>query len=352
MNYREEMSRIEPLSHTAREAAQARWDSLAKPLGGLGLLEDMITQIAGIQRNVDVDFSKRVLVVFCADNGVVCEGISQSESDVTTVVAQNLCAKVTSSCKMAAQADCEVIPVDVGILSDIDNERLLKHKVAAGTQNIAQGPAMTAEQLDQAIEAGIRVAQELCAQGYTLLAAGEMGIGNTTTSSAVASVLFNETPQNMTGRGAGLSSEGLVRKIRVIEQAIEVNKPDPQDVRDILQKLGGFDIAAMCGFYLGAAIEKTPVILDGLISGVAAVCAARLCPAAKDYMLASHQSAEPAARITLDELGLTAPIQAGMHLGEGTGAMAFIPLLDTAYAVYSQCTTFEESALDPYEQLQ
>lgn len=353
MTFSQTISDIEPVSQRAFEETKRRWDSLAKPLGGLGQLETMLCQVGAIQGSPDIDISKRALVVFCADNGVVCENISQSGTEVTTVVAQNLCAGVTSSCRMAAEASCVVIPVDVGVLDDpAPHERLHVHKVAAGTQNIAEGPAMTRAQLEQALEAGITMAHELHEQGYNLLAAGEMGIGNTTTSSAVASVLFNEEPAKMTGRGAGLSSEGLERKVAVIEKAIAVNNPDPQDPLDVLEKVGGFDIAAMCGFYLGAAQKKCAVILDGFISGVAAVCAAKICPEAKGYMLASHQSAEPAARITLEELGLQAPITAGMHLGEGTGAMTLLPLLDMATAVYSQCTTFEDSSLVPYEELQ
>lgn len=353
MTVSQTISEIEPISQSAFEEAKKRWDSLAKPLGGLGQLETMLCQVAAIQYNSDIDISKRALVVFCADNGVVCEGISQSESEVTTIVAQNLCAGVTSSCRMAAAASCEVIPVDVGILEDpAEHERLHTYKVASGTRNIAEGPAMSRDQLEQALETGIEMARMLHGQGYNLLAAGEMGIGNTTTSSAVASVLFGKDPEEMTGRGAGLSSEGLKRKVSTIERAIAVNNPDPQDPLDVLQKVGGFDIAAMCGFYLGAAQKRSAVILDGFISGIAAVCAAKLCPDTKGYMLASHRSSEPAAQLTLETLGLEAPISAGMHLGEGTGAMTLIPLLDMAVAVYSQCTTFEDSALDPYEELQ
>lgn len=348
---RHALEAIKPTDKESYQEAQRRWDAIAKPLGGLGMLEDAICRIAAAQRNADVRLEKRALAIFCADNGVVSEGISQSSSEITTVVANNICAGTTSACRMAQQVSCSVVPVDVGVLSDIEDARLSAHKVAYGTANIAQGPAMDEEQLCRAIEAGIAVAYDLTQKGHMLLAAGEMGIGNTTTSSAVASVLLDRHPAVMTGRGAGLSTEGLRHKVAVIEEAISVNKPDPANTLEVMARLGGFDIAAMCGFYLGAASTGRPVILDGFISGVAALCSVRLCPDASGYLLASHASSEPAAQLVLEELGLAAPIHADMHLGEGTGAVALIPLLDMAAAAYLQCRTFEDSEMAPYETL-
>lgn len=351
MTLRETLQAIRCADRHFYDEAQGRWNSIAKPLGGLGMLEDAVCRLAAAQANSEVNIDKRVLVVFCADNGVVSEGVTQSESEITTIVAQNLCANSTSACRMAESTGCDVVTVDVGMYGDLNEERLIRRKVAYGTGNIAKESAMSREQLEAALEVGIKCARDLSEQGYSLLAAGEMGIGNTTTSSAVASVLLGRDPGEMTGRGAGLSSEGLERKVAVVKRAIAVNQPDATDPLDVVQKVGGFDIAALCGFYLGAAEVGCPVILDGFISGVAALCATRLNPAVSGYMLASHQSAEPAAHIVLSALDIGAPIHADMHLGEGTGAVALMPLLDMALAVYSQSRTFEDSAMQPYEQL-
>lgn len=339
---------VTPVDERAYNAAKKKWMSIGKPLDGLGYLEEMVCCVAAAQGTSEVKIRKRAVAVFCADNGVVAEGVSQVGSEITALVAQQLCERGTTVCVMAGQVGCEVIPVDVGICTDIKDERLLRFKTAYGTGNIAQGCAMQPEQLFVALEAGIDLAIRLAHEGYQLLAAGEMGIGNTTTSSAVASVLLGRAPQEMTGRGAGLSDEGLKCKISAIERAIEVNQPDKHQVLNVLAKVGGFDIAAMCGFYLGAAYAKCPVVLDGFISGVAALCAVRLCPEVRGYLLASHCSAESAAEMVLNELDIKAPIQAGMHLGEGTGAVALMPLLDVTLAVYDCGKPFDAFDMDPY----
>ena len=210
---------------------------------------------------------------------------------------------------------------------------------------------MSREEAVQAILAGVEIAQELRGQGVNLLATGEMGIGNTTTSSALAAVLLNRPVEDMTGRGAGLSSEGLQRKIRAIETAIQVNRPDASDVLDVLHKVGGLDIAGLAGVFLGGALCHTPVLVDGFISSVAALVAARLCPHCKDYMLGSHASEEPASQLVLSELNLRPFLYAGMRLGEGTGAVAVMPLLDMGLAVYREMTTFEDTNIEAYQPL-
>ena len=216
---------------------------------------------------------------------------------------------------------------------------------------MTQGPAMSREEAVQAILAGVEIARELYGQGVKLLATGEMGIGNTTTSSALAAVLLDRPVEDMTGRGAGLSSEGLQRKIRAIETAIQVNQPDPGDVLDVLHKVGGLDIAGLAGVFLGGALCHTPVLVDGFISSVAALVAARLCPDCRDYMLGSHASEEPASQLVLAELGLRPFLYAGMRLGEGTGAVAVMPLLDMGLAVYREMTTFEDTNIEAYQPL-
>lgn len=342
---------IPRLDDAAAVAAKAHWDSIAKPLGSLGLLERAVTKIAAITGNPEVYLKKRAVVVLCSDNGVVNEGISQSGSEVTALVAENLTKKQTSVCHMASYARADVIPVDMGMAKRLSNPLLIDHHIADGTKNIAEGPAMTREQTCQAIQAGIEIVKNCAEQGYAILATGEMGIGNTTTSSAMASVLLGKPAAEVTGRGAGLSDSALIRKIGVIEKAIAVNKPDADDALDILSKLGGFDIAGMTGIFLGGALCRVPIIIDGIISAVSAMIASKLCPACLNSMLASHVSDEPAGRMLLDALKLHPMITAEMRLGEGTGAVALLPLLDMALCVYHGSSSFKDIGLEAYRPL-
>ena len=336
--------------HTAaREAARRHWNDCAKPLGGLGLLETALEDIAALTGSADVDLRERAVLVLCADNGVVAQGVTQSPSSVTAVVAENLALGRTSVCRMAAVADCRVVPVDMGVLDFPETTGVLSRRIGNGTADMTLGPAMTRTQAEQAVLTGMDLVREQQARGVRLLATGEMGIGNTTTSSAVASVLLDRPAEEMTGRGAGLSDEGLARKVAAIRKALEVNRPDPADVLDVLRKVGGFDIAGLCGVFLGGALYGVPVLMDGFISAVAALCALRLCPLAGKAMLASHVSAEPAGALVLEALGKRPLITAGMHLGEGTGAVAAIPLLDMACAVYHGCYTFHDGGIEAYQ---
>ena len=312
MNLQETIEAVKPLDREAMERTKKRWDSIAHPLHSLGKLEDALVQIAGITGSDRIDLSKRALVVMCADNGVVEEGVTQTGQEITLLVAENLKKGQAASSIMSQVAGAQVVPVDVGINSQ---SSIRNRKVAWGTKNMAKEPAMTREQAVEALEVGISTAQELCREGYRILATGEMGIGNTTTSSAVASVLLDRPVEEMTGRGAGLSTEGLKKKIAVIGQAIRLHNPQAEDPLDVLAKVGGFDLAGMAGVFLGGAALGIPVVIDGFISGVAALLAARLCPLAKDYMLASHLSKEPAARLVLDALGKEPFLTCDMSLG-------------------------------------
>ncbi len=213
---------------------------------------------------------------------------------------------------------------------------------------MAKEPAMTRREAVEAIEVGINIANDLFKTGYGLIATGEMGIGNTTSSSAVTAVLLNKRPSDVTGRGSGLSGDGLIRKIRAIEKAIEINKPDERDPIDVLAKVGGLDIAGLAGIFIGGALNKLPVLVDGFISGVSALVAVRICPAVRDYILASHISNEPAGNLIIDALGIQPFLDAGMRLGEGTGAVAVMPIIDMALAVYSGMSTFEEISIEAY----
>ena len=349
MTLQETIAKIRPLDGEAVKLSQKRWDSIAKPLHSLGKLETLLTQITGITGSADVDISKRALVAMCADNGVVEEGVTQTGQEVTAIVAENFLKGDTTVCAMCRQCHAKVVPVDVGMVRDTKVRTDLK--VAFGTKNMTKEPAMTREEAVRGIEAGIAVAQELSKEGYKILATGEMGIGNTTTSSAVASVLLNQPVEEMTGKGAGLTSEGLKRKITAIKKAIEVNQPDPEDALDVLAKVGGLDIAGMTGVFLGGAALHIPVLMDGFISCVAALIAIRLCPQAADYIIASHVSREPAAHLILESMGKEAVLHADMCLGEGTGAVALLPILDLAVNVYQSMSTFEDIHVEQYEEL-
>ena len=329
------------LDQTAMAACRAHWDNIAKPLGSLGLLEDMVARLAGSQGRPEVRIDKRALLVMCADNGVLAQGVAQTPGEITAVMAAVIAAGRSSVCIMADRARAQVHTVDMGMFQALPHAGLLDRRIAAGTKDMTQGPAMSREEAQKAILAGVDLVADMKAQGYQILLTGEMGIGNTTTSSALASQLLGLEVEAVTGRGAGLSDEGLDRKIRAIQKAVEVNQPDPDDPLDLLHKLGGFDIAGLCGVFLGAALHGLPVLIDGFISAVSALLALRICPWARQVMLASHLSAEPASRAVLDALGLSPLIQAGMRLGEGTGAVAALPLLDMALDVYRDLITYE-----------
>ena len=333
---------IKNLDKTSMDKAVARWNDIAKPVGSLGVLEDIVVKIAGITGNADVRLDKRAVIVMCADNGVLAQGVAQTPGEITAVMAGFIAEKRSSVCIMAKKADVDIIAVDMGMFTRINNKDILDRRIANGTADFTQGPAMTKEEAQKAIESGIELVKDCKKKGYKLIATGEMGIGNTTTSSAVASVHLGLSAEEVTGRGAGLSDEGLARKIKAIKQGIEINKPDATDAFDVLHKLGGFDIAGLCGVFLGGAICGIPIVIDGFISSVSALVAERICPGARNYMISSHISAEPACKTVLEELGLHPVIHAGMRLGEGTGAVAALPLIDMALAVYHDLMTYKD----------
>ncbi len=330
----------------ARTAAQRQWDSIAKPLGSLGALEKLVMDMAALTGTPDVDISRRVVVVCCADNGVVKEGVTQTGQEVTARMAGEMVSMNSSVCKMAKVVRADVLPVDLGMVRRV--EGVLDRHVMDGTQDMARRSAMTREQALQAVSVGVDLVRDLKKQGYRLLVSGEMGIGNTTTSSALVASLLNLPPETVTGRGAGLSDAGLHRKIWAIERAITVNRPDPKDPLDVLSKLGGLDICGMAGLFIGGAICGVPVIIDGFISAVAALMAQKLCPGADIAMIPSHCSDEPAAKRVLMVLNKNPIIFANMRLGEGTGGVCLLPLLDMALAVYGGRSTFEAVGIDAY----
>lgn len=351
MKFEELRERIQPADADSMKAAQARWMQVAKPLFSLGKLEDAVIRIAGMKRTEDYTLGKKGLVIMCADNGVVREGVTQTGQEVTAVVADNFTKGQTSVCMMSEVAGADLFPVDIGMAVDVASVTKPEYKIMWGTKNFSEEPAMTREQAWKAVQVGIRITGELKENGYGILATGEMGIGNTTTSSAVAAVLLNRPVAEVTGRGAGLSSAGLAQKIAVIEAALEKHRPDAADPLDVIAKVGGLDIAGLTGVFLGGALYGIPVLIDGFISSVAALCAVRMIPEAADYMLPSHVSKEPAGKMLLDALGLSPFLTCDMSLGEGSGAVAALPLLEMGLSVYRNMTTFDKTEIEQYEVL-
>ncbi len=342
------MYKVKELDKTAAENAKKRWNSIAKPLGGLGAFEDIITAVAGMQGTHKVDISKRCALIMCADNGVVAEGVTQTGQEVTAVVTENFAKGETSVCAMARHVGADIIPVDVGVARDV--EGVINKKISYGTKNMLYERAMTFDEAEKAVEIGVECVRALSEKGYKIIVTGEMGVGNTTTSSAVASVLLGLDAAEVTGRGAGLSGAGLERKIEVIRRSTELHRPDKNNVIDVLSKVGGYDIAALAGAFIGGAVYGVPMVIDGFISCAAALCAYRLC-GSSDFMIASHVSKESAAQEILRALGKRAVIDADMCLGEGTGGIMLLAALDTALCVYNEMTTFEDINVESYKEL-
>ena len=351
MTIKEAVSRVRPLDAAAMRAAEKRFSDIAMPLGGLGLLQDAIIQLAGIQREPIPIIRPRAAVIFCADNGVVAEGVTQCGQDVTATVTRNMGQGRSTMCMMAKSIDMDVFPVDIGVAEKFSFKGVIDKKIRKGTENIAKNAAMTRAEAIAAVKTGIELAGKCAQQGFRLVCGGEMGIGNTTTSATVTAALTGAPASHVTGRGAGLSSEGLHKKMQVVEKALAINRANPDDPIDVISKVGGLDIAGLTGFYLGAAACGLPIVLDGVISCTAALAAVRLCPLVADYLIAAHCSEEPASALLLQELGKKAFITAGMHLGEGTGAAAGIALLDLALAPYRAMPTFDEIGVEAYKPL-
>ncbi len=341
------LTRVQPADQEAYDACIARFDQVAKPVGSLGKLEDLLARIAAVTGSAEINISSKAVAVFCADNGVTRRGVANGGHEVTTAVAGILGRGKASVSVMARFCGAEVLPVDIGMVDTV--EGLRDCKLMRGTDDMTEGSAMTQECAEKAVMTGIETVKELKDKGVRLIATGETGIGNTTTSSAVCAVLLNRSVREVTGRGAGLDDEGLSRKIAAIEQAVSVNRPNPADPMDVLHKVGGLDIAAMTGLFIGGALHRVPIVMDGFISGAAALLAVRLCQDIRGYILPSHESGEPGTRFLMEALGFSPVLQAGMRLGEGTGAVALFPLLDMALSVYRDAATFADIQVDQYK---
>ena len=341
------INKIQPIDEMSRRACLKGWDQMGKPLHSLGKLETLWAQLAGIQQTVHPSVKKRALVVMCADNGVVAEGVTQTGQEVTAIVAENFFDDLTCTSLLCKKNNCDQFIVDIGMVSD--TPRTIRRKIAYGTKNMVKEQAMTRAEALAALRIGIEMAEQMKKEGYQILATGEMGIGNTTTSSAVTAVLLGQTVETVTGRGAGLSDEGLERKKDAIRRAIAINLPNPSDPVDVLAKVGGFDLAGLAGVFIGGAAAGFPVVIDGFISLAAALLAVCIAPECAAYMIPSHQSKEPGAKLILEALHLEPGLCMDMCLGEGSGAVALLPFLDMAAEIYEHMGTFDDIHVEAYE---
>lgn len=335
---------IPPLDLRSAEAARKRQDLLTKPRGALGRLEELSVQLASMTGSGRPRLGPKAIAVFAGDHGVTAEGVSAYPSEVTPQMVLNILRGGAAISVLARHAGARVVVVDAGVAADLpDHPGLRKRRVAPGTRNLARETAMTREQAVRAIEVGIEVAAEEAERGLGLLGTGDMGIGNTTPSAALAAVFTGRPAVEVTGRGTGVDDAMLRKKVQVIESALQLHRPDPKDPLDALAKVGGFEIGAIAGAILGAASRRIPVVVDGFISGAGALVAAGLAPRAKEYMVASHCSAEPGHRAVLDRLGLKPLLDFDMRLGEGTGAALAMFVVEAAAKVLDEMATFQDA---------
>ncbi len=334
---------VKPSDKKAMEEAAKRQDSLAKPPGSLGLLEEISIRLAGMTGSVKNRFEKKALLVFASDNGVVEEGVSSAPQSVTYSQTINIAHGKTGAGVLAAYFGCDVTVCDVGVNADINDPKVLNRKIAYGTKNIAKGPAMSEEEAVKAVLIGAELAMESKAD---IIGVGEMGIGNTTTSTAVIAIIANVDAGIICGRGGGVNDESFERKKEIIRKVSYSYDHDRKDVIKILSHAGGFDIAAMCGAFIGAAASGRPVVIDGIISAAAALCAVTLCGNVKDYIIAGHRSAEPAYMTAVNILGLEPFLSLGMRLGEGSGCPIAFQVIDAACAVMNNMATFNEAGIN------
>lgn len=343
------LNSIKPTDGRAYEKAVARLDMLAKPPGSLGGLEAIAARLAAITGKSDNDLDKRCVLVFASDNGVVEEGVASAPQAVTAIQTINILNGVTGVAVLAKQFNSDLTVIDVGINADIQHPELINKKIRKSAYNIAKQAAMSREEALKAILVGIDAVRNASEKGFKVIGIGEMGIGNTTTSSAVLSALLELSDSeiaSVTGRGAGLTDEAYHKKTAVITSALKVNRPDKDDPVDVISKVGGFDIAAMTGAFIGAAYYRIPVVIDGFISVVAALCAVRLNPLVREYLFASHHSFERGYRMAIEELGMKACLNLDMRLGEGSGCPLMFGIMDGACAIIKHMATFDEAAID------
>ena len=340
------LEKIQPVSSNLLDKAQAHLDSLTKPPSSLGKLEELAKRYVAIQNNESPILKKISTVVFAADHGVTAEGISAYPSEVTAQMVINFLNKGAAVNVLANHINAEVTIVDIGVNFQFESHpNLLDRKIALGTKNFSKEPSMTRSQAETSIVTGIEIATESAKKGIDILTTGEMGIGNTTPSSAIFSILGNTPVEYVTGRGTGIDDSTLTKKISIIIKGIDLHKPDPHDPIDILAKVGGFEIGGIAGLILGAAAQKIPVVVDGFISGAGAALALKMSPSAGDYIFPSHRSTEPGHKIFFELLGYPPLFDLNMRLGEGTGALLAVNLIQSAIKIYKEMATFQSAGV-------
>lgn len=340
---------LELITPSDKQAIQNAWkqiDDLTKPIGSLGTLEEISAKLAGIYGELKTIQYKKNIVIMCADNGVFEENVTTCPQEVTQLVTNNFTRGITGVSVLSEFTGTDLTIVDVGVKGSFDNPLIHNEKVRQGTNNIAKGPAMSREEAIEAIHIGIRTIDKLVEEGYNLFGTGEMGVGNTTTSAAVLSVIGDISVDIATGKGSGLTNNQYEHKKEVIKRAININNPNKNDVIDVLAKVGGLDIAALCGCYLGAAKNKVPIVIDGFISSVAALCAFQLSPYIKDYTFPSHLSAEAGSATVMEQLGLEPMLQLKMRLGEGSGCPLAFTIVEAALYTIMQMGTFNDANIE------
>lgn len=333
---------IKPTNEEAKAIAKERLDHLIKPLGSLGKLEDIAIQLSGITGKLYNKIDKKALVLMSSDNGVLEEGVSPVPQIITAEQTINFLNNLGGISVLTNHASMDLKVVDIGIASDVFHPKLINRKIRKGTSNMAKGPAMGREEAIKAINIGIEMVENLVKENYQIVGTGEMGIGNTSTSSAILMAFSGCSSEVAVGKGAGLTEEGYYNKKIVIEKALELNKPDKNDPIDVLAKVGGFDIAGLVGVYLGAAFYRIPVIIDGFISAAAALTAYKLNPLTREYMIPSHNSAELGFKLMMEELELSPILNLDMRLGEGTGCPLVFNIIEAATKIIKGMATFEE----------
>ena len=344
---------IKPLDEEAMAKAQARQDTLTKPQGSLGRLEELSIQLAGIQGKPIPQIKHKAIITMAGDHGIVAEGVTLFPQEVTTQMVANFLRGRAGINVIARQVGARIVVVDMGVATELKpNPQLLSRKIGFGTQNMSLGPAMSAEQAVKAIETGIELVAAEAVKGLDIVGTGDMGIGNTTASSAICAVMTGKSAAEVAGRGTGLGDKQLTHKIKIIDRVLTMNHPDPAQPLDVLAKVGGFEIGGLAGVMLGAAANRIPVVIDGFISGAAALIAAALSPALKDYLIAAHLSAESGHRLLLEHLGLRPLLNLDMRLGEGTGAALGIFLADTATRILADMATFAEADVSEGDELE
>ena len=340
------IANIQPLDRNSMEKAKARQDTLTKPTGSLGRLEELSVQIAGIQGKPLPQIKNKAVIVMAADHGVATRGTSAYPQEVTAEMVLNFLHGGAGINVISRQVGARVIIVDMGVAVKLEsNPDLISRRIAAGTQDMSQGPAMSVIQAEQAVGAGIEIVTAEVKKGLDIVATGDMGIGNTTASSAICAVMTGKTVAEVTGRGTGLDDRQLQQKISIISESIALNRPQSAKPLETLAKVGGFEIGGLAGVILGAAANRIPVVIDGFISGAAALIAAGLCPQSRDYMIAGHCSVEPGHKIILQHLGLKPLLDLEMRLGEGTGAALAVSVAEASVRILDEMATFEEAGV-------